>query len=265
MALALLLACGVGVLATEQEVEGGGTEMVGSLASSISGSLSWIMSGAGNELTNSVAQAVERQAEEMLSNAFSFLKLSSEVVAHLLGMLANLGFCAVLAMGFNYLSADAMLVVGLVTFFIGPTLVLLLINVVLGLVYTAANSPLVFVLLVCLLAFLRSRIGQFVGKSLGLDINQDGTVGIKDLFAALRQCRCQLPSCIEGDWSMKARDSSWAQALVGQPFFSRLQSELDSAFSKPDMTIEGLSSRMDELDKKMDKVLELLGSNAHSA
>lgn len=103
-------------------------------------------------------------------------------------VLANLGFSAVMLWGFYYLPPDAMLLVGLITFIFGPALVLLLLNLVGVVFFIAGHSPMIFVALLFCLAFLRSRLWQSIGRSLGLDRDGDGKITWHD---AIHACRSQ--------------------------------------------------------------------------
>lgn len=96
----------------------------------------WRVSAAASAgLTDQAAQLFSHNVDRTLRA----LHISRETVVYVLGIVANLGFCLVLLVGFVYLPPDFMLIVGLVTFFVGPTLVLLLLQLITG-VYVVTHQ-----------------------------------------------------------------------------------------------------------------------------
>jgi len=248
--LCALLLCAliphIGALAEPAPDEPNSVPAVGSGV--MNGINSLLTSTTGTGVTSMFAGVVEEQAELMLQSVMTFFNLSKEMVAQLIGMAANLGFCAVLLLGFYYLSPDVMLVVGLLTFFIGPILVLLCLDLAVGVFILAANNPLGFVLLISLLAFLRSKIGQAVGRSLGLDVTKDGTVGYRDLLAAVQ-------------------GNSWYQGLkekLAAGGFTQLY-DVETVLAERPATIESVHERIDGLEKKLDQVLAALNSGGSAS
>lgn len=174
-----------------------------------------VVSSVSNKVTEQSAKALEASAGALVS----FLGLSKEALAALLTSVGNVGYCAVLTLGFVYLPPDVMLVVGLVTFLIGPALVLFALNLVGGVFSLAAATPAMYVLLLFVVAFMRSRLAQQIGNRLGLDVTGDGTVGWRDIVQAAR----------DRDWVSYLKE---AVARTGWLSYERLE-ELDRALVAP--------------------------------
>jgi hypothetical protein len=146
-----------------------------------------VVSSVGSAVTERAAGALQASAAQL----GSLLHLSEEMIAQLLTAVGNLGFCAILTLGFFHLPPDVMLVVGLVTFIIGPALFLVFLRVVGAVCSLAAGSPALYVLLLFVVSFSRSQLAQTLGKRLGLDVTGDGRVTWRDalhtLVGALRE------------------------------------------------------------------------------
>jgi hypothetical protein len=80
--------------------------------------------GVSNSVTEQAAAALQSSMKSSLEIVKNVLHISDEMIKQGLEVLANLTFCAIFLFGFAYFPADFMLLVGIITFFIGPALVL---------------------------------------------------------------------------------------------------------------------------------------------
>jgi hypothetical protein len=117
------------------------------------------------------------------------LGVTREALQSIFTALANLTFCLVMLYGFVRLPADVMLIVGTVTLFIGPALVLWFASIVSELGYFAMWAPMLFVATLLLLLLFKSSAVQWLGLKLGLDVNEDGRVDWRDVVVALQRSR----------------------------------------------------------------------------
>lgn len=82
------------------------------------------MVSASNALTDEMAHAVEHTMEGTVGVLQKMLGVTEEMLSKILTGGANLIFCALMLYGYLKLPADFMLLVGLVTFLVGPAIVM---------------------------------------------------------------------------------------------------------------------------------------------
>lgn len=119
----------------------------------------------------------------MLVNAVSgaFGK-TIDFVGNALKSIANLTFVASILVGFSMLPRQLMLVISVVGIFAGPWLIENFFDLLYGAVYVSMNTPAIAVGVIFLFAFVTSKVFQRITLYLGLDKNQDGKVGWRDLL-----------------------------------------------------------------------------------
>jgi len=101
--------------------------------------------------------------------AFSYLKLSDQMVSTLKEMMWNLVTIALLLVASRYLPPDVMLVVAVITLLFGPVLVTCFFQLVGFLLFLATWAPNVFLALLVAGFFSSSHLGAALTKSCGLD------------------------------------------------------------------------------------------------
>ena len=100
----------------------------------------------------------------------------------LLSTLCNVLYGCCVWVGFLFFRRDYMLLGTLLTLYVGPAIILVLIGLV-GLTMAAfAIYPVTSVFVMWLFYFLTSQLAQTLGKSLGLDADKDGDVDFLDLL-----------------------------------------------------------------------------------
>ena len=100
----------------------------------------------------------------------------------LLSTLCNVLYGCCVWVGFLFLRRDYMLLGTLLTLYVGPAIILILIGL-LGLMLAAfAIYPVTSVFVMWLFFFLTSQLAQTLGQYLGLDVDEDGDVDFLDLL-----------------------------------------------------------------------------------
>ena len=144
------------------------------------------VASASNALTHQATSAMEAAMGTTMSILKRMLGVTEEMLKSMLTALANLGFCAVMLFGFMRLPPDFMLVVGLFTFFVGPTLVLFVFDAIGFIGFLAAWMPMLFVAVLFLVTVFKSKAVQWLTLRLGFDRNRDGKVDLKDAVHAVQ-------------------------------------------------------------------------------
>ena len=146
-----------------------------------------------SEVKDQVAEQATARLEKSMANvqgmAFSFLKLSDEMVTTLKEMAWNCVQIAVLLVASRYLPTDAMLLVTIVTLLFGPVLIVLFFRLLGALFVLATWAPNVFLLGMVVVLFVTSHIGQSLLRSVGLEPEAIKTVpGFAWLASVLHGC-----------------------------------------------------------------------------
>ena len=205
--------------------------------------------GASNSLTSEAASAFEKGMGGTMNILKRMLGVTEEMLKQILMACANIAFCMIMLYGFQKLPADFMLLVGLVTFFIGPSLVLFVCQILGALGFLAAWAPMGFVAVLFFLALFKSAAAQFLFVRMGLDKNGDGNVDWRDVVHAARHAR----------WYAKFK--AWIQGLpasLGR--FVRLQ-DVEEALTKDEASLDALQQQMRAMELKIDRLCEKLGAN----
>ena len=100
----------------------------------------------------------------------------------LLNLLCNFLYGTFILLGFLLLPRGYMLLATMLTFFVGPALVLIFLGCIVAAMVAFALYPLYSVFTIWLFFFLTSQIAQVLGKNLGLDHDGDGDVDWLDLL-----------------------------------------------------------------------------------
>ena len=137
-------------------------------------------------VTQTAADSLEVAAAASSQALLKALQITEEQLKNILMIIGNLGFCVLVTLGFMYLPSDAMLIVSLVTILVGPAFILFILRILGGLLYIAANAPILYVLGLFIVALLRSKLWQWIGMRLGWDKDGDGQVSLRDAIIWLR-------------------------------------------------------------------------------
>ena len=143
---------------------------------------------------------------EALSNSFAQFK---DYIMEGLQLLSNLMFVVLMGFGFAFLPRKLMLIVALVGVFgpmfftwvsvalfhgsantfvdIGPFIVETFLGLIVLCFTVAMTNPGLAVLVMWLFAFMSSQVFQWALQKMGLDLNDDGKVGWRDLLVAIIQ------------------------------------------------------------------------------
>lgn len=114
---------------------------------------------------------------------------SEDATIVFLNALCNLLYGISIFVGFLLFPRGYMLVVSLLTLFIGPAVILVAIGVSAGVLVAFTTYPVVSVLVMWTFFFLTSKIAQVLGRKCGLDHDGDGDVDLLDLLHWLAQTR----------------------------------------------------------------------------
>ena len=193
--------------------------------------------------TAKAATALESGMSSGMRALMAFFDISKETLKNILTGLANLAFCLVMLLGFIYLPPDVMLVVGGITFFIGPALVLLLFWLIGELVSSAATAPIFFILLLFVLTLFRSHAGKRLAIKMGLDSTGDGKIGAKDLVAALKRAS-PYKACV--GW---LDNTGWVK-------LDDVEAALDKVGDTDPKSFEGLHERMLAIEGYLKLIVE---------
>ena len=197
---------------------------------------------ATNVLTEQAAGAMEQGMSVTMAILKNVLGVTEEMLKNVLTSLANLVFCLVMLYGFLKLPADFMLIVGLITFFVGPALVLGLFKLLGGVAFLAAWMPMLFIGVLFGLTLLKSSAVQLVAKRWHLDKNADGVVDLKDLVYAMQKAQ----------WYIGFKE--WIKRREATRFVKL--DDLEAALVKDEPTIELLQAQIKALERKLDALLE---------
>jgi hypothetical protein len=100
----------------------------------------------------------------------------------LLSTLCNVLYGTFVWLGFLFLPRDRMLLFTLITFYVGPAMILIVLGLIGGAFVAFALYPVYSVVALWLWFFLTSQIAQALGTYLGLDSDKDGDVDMLDLL-----------------------------------------------------------------------------------
>jgi len=140
-----------------------------------------------------------------------------------LNVICNFLYCTAIMLGFLFLPRGYMLFGTILTLFVGPALILVLLGSM-GLMAAAfCLYPVMSVVSMWLIFFLMSRAFQVLGRRLGLDHDKDGDVDLLDFLHY-------------------AAETSWGK-LIGLP---KLHDTLNKASMDP----------FQEINRRLDKILE---------
>lgn len=196
-------------------------------------------------VTDQAAKLIDEGMSSGMETMLAFLDISKETLKVILTGAANLGFCVIMLLGFVYLPPDLMVVIGGVTFLIGPALVMLFFFLMGELVHSAATAPIFFVAVIFILSLLRSRLFGIIGIKLGLDADGDGRITMKDCIRLLRDGSLykSLTGCLDRNGFVKLADVEAALDRANQP-----------------AGIEGLHERMAKLETDIEEALKKLAA-----
>lgn len=115
--------------------------------------------------------------------ALTGYSLDEKLTVYGVSILCNVLYCLLVLIGFYFLPRDFMLLVGLFTCTIGPSLVLFVLGFMALSIAFMAFYPMYTVAFIWLFNFARSQFMQRLGLMLKLDIDGDGTVNWSDALA----------------------------------------------------------------------------------
>ena len=196
--------------------------------------------GAMNSLTSRAAEAMESSWGSTIEVLQRILGISKEMLTSFLTAIGNLVFSGVMLYGFIKLPPDFMLVVGLITFLVGPSLILGIFSILGGVAFLASWMPMFFVGVLWFLALFRSAALQVVGVRLGLDRNSDGSVDVKDAVFALQHA----------SWYVTLKEKLQQSPAKG---FVRLD-DVEAALIRDEPSIDGLQAQITKLESKLDAI-----------
>jgi hypothetical protein len=107
---------------------------------------------------------------------------NEEATIVFLNMVCNLLYGISILAGFRFLPRGGMLIGTLVTLFVGPALVLILLGAAVLMLAAFAVYPVTSVFSIWVSFFLTSQLAQVMGRRLGLDHDGDGDVDMLDLL-----------------------------------------------------------------------------------
>jgi hypothetical protein len=115
--------------------------------------------------------------------AITGYSMDEKLTVYCVSILCNILYCLIVLVGFYFLPRDFMLVVGLFTSTIGPSLVLFVLGFIVLSIAFMAFYPMYTVACIWLFNFARSQFVQRLGLMLKLDIDGDGSVNWSDALA----------------------------------------------------------------------------------
>ena len=175
--------------------------------------------------------ALERRMLELQQQAFNFFKLSDEMIKTLEEMAWNLLQIAILLLAARYFSADLMLLIVGIVLLSGSGLITYFLKLVMFLLWLAAMAPQIFLLFLFVALFVRSRTRGVLMRSCGIDDDALSKVFRDMSDACLNACKL---------------------AATKAPFI-RLEDPEDNC--KDAALDPAMATRLDEIDKKIDKLL----------
>lgn len=195
---------------------------------------------ASNSLTDKAVSAMEQSWGSTTEMIQRMLGVTEEMLHTLFTGAANLIFCAIMLYGFKHLPADFMLIVGLLTFMVGPALVLGVLNLLGSIGFLAAFTPMLFVGVLFVLTILKSAAFQHFGVKMGLDKNLDGAVDFKDVVHVVTN----------SDWYLRFK--LWVQSSSARSFVKL--DDVEAALNKNDVTIDGLQAQIRSLEATLERI-----------
>jgi len=114
--------------------------------------------------------------------SLGFVPKEADFVAFV-STLCNVLYVCMTLVGFLLLPQDTMLIITVLTFAVGPALVLVMLGAIMAFLALSALYPMVMTTFLCTGFLFSSRLFQVVGKYLGLDQDKDGDVDWLDLVA----------------------------------------------------------------------------------
>ena len=141
--------------------------------------------------------------------------------------------------GFIFMRRDYMLVVTMLTLYIGPAIVLVIIGLLGASVAAFAVYPVQSVLFLWTWFFLTSQVAQALGKYLGLDSDKDGDVDMLDFVHWASQTRL-------GRWIGLPRLYTMLNECSRDPF-QEINKRLDALMDKVNSPSDGASAKPNQL------------------
>jgi tetrahydromethanopterin S-methyltransferase subunit G len=144
-----------------------------------------------------------------------------------LSTLCNVLYGWGIVVGFWCLPRGKMLAITLMTLFVGPALVLILLGLLAALTGSFAMYPVTSVSVVWLVYFMTSQVAQAVGRKMGLDSDGDGDVDFLDLLHAAGRSRM-------GKYLGLQKLHAWLDEATRDPF-QEIHRRLDEIQRQTDM------------------------------
>ena len=194
-------------------------------------------------------EALDKSMDSTMDMAFSFLKLSDEVVKSLLAILFNVFFCLVMLIGAWKLPADVMCVLGLITFVVGPALVQIGLHFFGAAIHVAAWMPMLFITLIFFYTLVKSNIIQVGLRKLEWDFNGDGVVDLRDMVTLMQSSKAYkgLKECLSGKMPTFVKLDDMEQGLA-----------TFTSSKKPPADMEEMGLKIVDLESKIDVLLKKL-------
>lgn len=111
--------------------------------------------------------------------------LDKQMTVMCISVVCNLIYCLSVVGGMFIFSQNTMLIYGLLTIFIGPAIILVGIGLLALIIGAMALYPMISVSIFLLTWFFTTKLGQLIGKKLGLDCDNDGDVDFADFIHLL--------------------------------------------------------------------------------
>ena len=157
---------------------------------SMVGSMWTKMTEVSDEIAAATTTALKESSDKMMKKAFAFLELSGEVRAMVFEMAKNISLCVVLIVGGYFLPHDWMFIIAFVTLFFGSFLISALVSVLGFLGYLAAWAPQVFMALLVIFYFVRSRFGRAAAKLSGVSSDAAWFQAVKQtVISSYTECK----------------------------------------------------------------------------
>eukprot|EP00291_Cryptomonas_curvata_P027303 CAMPEP_0172162414 /NCGR_PEP_ID=MMETSP1050-20130122/6657_1 /TAXON_ID=233186 /ORGANISM="Cryptomonas curvata, Strain CCAP979/52" /LENGTH=246 /DNA_ID=CAMNT_0012832399 /DNA_START=111 /DNA_END=847 /DNA_ORIENTATION=+ len=168
-----------------------------------------------------------------VTTGYSF---DEKLTIYCVSILCNVLYCLTMLIGFIFLPRDLMLLIGLFTATIGPSLVLFILGTIAISILFMAFYPMYTVAIIWSFNFIRSHFMQKLALTLELDVDGDGTVNWSDAIA----------------WAGKTK---WGSRL-GMNF---LHDQL--LYFRTKSVTEFISERIDQQEEKIIKHIERIISS----
>jgi hypothetical protein len=190
-----------------------------------------------HSLVETVGKAIYRQLDRPKYRFYMFMtvgKLNEQSTILLLSSLCNALYGILVLIGFLLLPRERMLIITALTLYVGPSIILLLVGGFVLLVASFALYPVISVLVVWIWFFLTSHVAQVLGKSLGLDSNEDGNVDMLDLIYYFANTRW-------GEWIGLRRLHTYLKCIPKDPF-EEIKERLDHLTEKLNETVSSITN-----------------------